>query len=59
MLVGRDVLAVLHMPGESTEDDLLHNLPWYGSQAGRPVVPQIHLLALLVDGHRFGKSPII
>ena len=33
-----------------TQDDLLHNFPWHQGQADKPVVPQILLTALLVNG---------
>jgi len=50
MLAGPDPLIVLHMPGEHTQDESLHNLAWHGGQADRPVVPRILLLVLLIDG---------
>ena len=50
MLAGPDPLVVLHVPGERTQDELLHNLPGHQGQADRPVVPGILLPALPVDG---------
>lgn len=35
---------------QPTDDDLFLNLSCHQGQAGRPVVPQILLLILLVDG---------
>ena len=52
MLTGPDHLVVLYMLCDGTRDDLLHNLPQHRGQADRPVVPQMFLLALLVDGCR-------
>jgi len=40
-LAGPDTLVVLHMPGESTQDESLHNLAQHLRQADRPVVPRI------------------
>jgi len=45
MLAGPDPLVVLHMPGERTLDESLHNLPRHRGQADRPVVPRILLMA--------------
>jgi len=59
MLAGSDPLVVLHIPGERTQDELLHNLPRHRGQADRPVVPRILLLALLVDGCYIGDLPVI
>ena len=50
MLAGTDALVVLHVPSEFCQHEQLHNLPWYRGQADRSVVPQILLLAHLVDG---------
>ena len=55
MLAGPDSLVVLHMPGEHTQDESLHNLPHHRGQADRPVVPGILTPALLVDGHHTGN----
>ena len=38
MLARPDPPVVLHMPGECTQDELLHNLAWHRGQADRPVV---------------------
>ena len=51
MLTGSDQLVVLCVPCDGTEDDRLHDLPQHHGQADRPVVSQILILALLVDGH--------
>jgi len=56
ILAGPDSLVVLHMPGEHTQDELLLNLPQPRGQADRPVVLQVLLLALLVDGRHVGSS---
>ena len=50
MLAGPELLVVLHMPGECTQDEPLPNLPRYRGQADWPVVPWILFLDLLVDG---------
>jgi len=47
MLAGPDPLVVLHMPGERTQDDLLHNISRHQGQADRPVVPRILLPTVL------------
>ena len=52
MLTGPDPLVVLHMSGQRTQDESLHNLRWHQGEADMPVVPGILLLALLVDGRR-------
>jgi len=49
MLTGSDHLVVLYVPRDGTQDDLLHNLPWYQGQTDRP---QILLVAVLVGGHQ-------
>jgi len=59
MLAGPDPLVVLHMPGECTQDELVHNPAWHQGQAARPVVPKIVLPALLVDGCYIGDPPVI
>jgi len=59
MLAGPDPLVVLHMPGEYTHDEPLHNLPCHRGQADGPVVPEILLLALLVDGCYIADPPVI
>ena len=46
------------MPGERTQDGLLHNLAWHRGQADRPVVPRTLLPALLVDGCYIGDPPV-
>ena len=40
MLAEPDPLVVLHMSGEHTEDEQLHNLPWHRGQADRSVAPR-------------------
>jgi len=47
MLAGPDLLVVLHMPGEHTQDESLRNLVQHQGQADRTTGL---LLALLVDG---------
>ncbi|KAK4818321.1 hypothetical protein QYF61_010783, partial [Mycteria americana] len=42
MLAGLDPLVILYMPCDGTQDDLLHQLPWYRGQADRPPVPMLH-----------------
>lgn len=59
MLPGIDHLVVLHMPCDRTQDDLLYNIPWNRGQADMPVVPQILLLTLLVDGYHTDKSSVV
>ena len=58
MLAGPDPLVVLHMPSEHIQDEPLHNHPWHPGQADRPVVPEILLPALLVDGRYTGELPV-
>ena len=58
-LAGPDPLVVLHMPGEGTQDESLHNLARHRGQNDRPVVPRMLLPALLVDGCYVGYPPII
>ena len=56
MLAGPEPLAALHMPGEHTQAELVHH---HRGPAGRPVVPGILLLSVLVDGHHIaGVDPI-
>ena len=55
-LTAPDPLVVLHMLGELTQDEPLHNLPWYRGQADRHVVPWILLPTLFVDGRYVGKQ---
>jgi len=50
MLSGPDPLVVLHMPGEHTQGEPLHDIARHRGQADSPVVPRILLPALLVDG---------
>jgi len=59
MLAGLDPPVVLHTPGECTQDELLHNLPWHQGQADRPVVPRMLLPALLVDVCCIGDPLVI
>ena len=59
MLAGPDPLDAMHVLCDLTQDDLLHKFPWYRGQADRPVVPQILLTALLVDGSHIDKPPIL
>jgi len=59
MLARPDHLTVLHMPHDCIQDNSLHNLPQYQSQADRSVVPQILLLNLSVDGSHISKCLII
>ena len=58
VLAGPDPLVVLYMPRDGTRDDLLHNLPQHQGQADSPVVPQILLPALIVDGNHTGQPPV-
>jgi len=58
MLAGPESLVVLHVPGEHTQDESLHNVPWHQGQADRPLVPRILLLAFLVDGCYTGDPPV-
>ena len=58
MLAGPDPLVATHVPCDLTQDDLLHNFPWYRGQAERPVVPQVLLTALLVDCESHYKPPV-
>ena len=58
MLAGPDHLVVLHMHGALTQDELLHILPLYQGQAGRPVLPWILLLSLRVDGCHISSPPV-
>ena len=58
-LAGPDPLAVLHLPGELTQDEPFHNLPWYQGYADRHAVLWIRLSALLVDGHHISKPLVI
>jgi len=57
MLAGPDPLVVLHMPGECTQDELLHDLARHQGQADRPVRSWDLLPALLVDGCYTGDPP--
>ena len=59
MLSRPDPSAVLYMPCDLTEGDLLHNLTWHQGQADRPVVLLIFLMILLVNGSHVGKLPIL
>jgi len=59
ILTTKNHQTTTHMPYDLTQDDLLHNSPWYRGQADRPVVPRILLTALLVDGSHIGKPPIL
>ena len=59
MLAGPDHLVVLHVSGELTQDEPLHNLAQHRGQADTPVAPGILLPALLVDECRTGKPPVI
>ncbi|KAK4830777.1 hypothetical protein QYF61_013610 [Mycteria americana] len=45
MLAGLDPLVILYVPCDGTQDDLLHQLPWYRGQADRPVVPRVLLIS--------------
>jgi len=54
MLTGPDLLVVLHMPGERTQDESLHNLAQHRGQTDRSVVPRI----LLLDGHHTVDPPV-
>ncbi|KAK4814695.1 LOW QUALITY PROTEIN: hypothetical protein QYF61_025521 [Mycteria americana] len=56
MLTGPDPLVVLYVPCGGTQDDLLHNLPRHRGQTDGPVIPQILLLALLVERPAFLDS---
>lgn len=49
MLAWPELLAVLHMPCDSTHDDLLHDLSQYRGQVDRPIASLTLLLTLLVD----------
>lgn len=46
ILARPDPLAVLYVPCDRTQDDLLYDLPWHQSQIDRPVVSRIFLLAV-------------
>ena len=59
VLSGPDPMNTMHMPCDLTQDDLLHNFPWYQGQADRPVVPQVLLTDILVDGSHISKPPIL
>ena len=59
MLAGPDPLVVPHMLCDCTQDDLLHNFSQNQGQADGPIVPQILLSILPVDGHHIGKTPVI
>ena len=59
MLAGPGALVVLHMPGEHTQDESLHNLARHRGQADRPVVPRTLLSGLLVDGCYIDHPPVI
>ena len=59
VLAGPDPLDATHVPCDLTQNDSLHNFPWYRGQAHSPVVPHILLTALLVDGSHIGKPPIL
>jgi len=58
MPVGPDPLIVLHVPCNSTQDDLFDNFCWHWAQADGPVVPQI-FLTTLADGCHISKSAVI
>ena len=58
MLAGPDPLIALHMPGDGTQNEWLHNLCRHRGQADRPVVPWILLPALILDGCHIGKPPV-
>ncbi|KAK4820506.1 hypothetical protein QYF61_000085 [Mycteria americana] len=49
MLAGPDPLVILYMACDSTQDDLLHQLPRHRGQADRPVVRRVLLPALLEE----------
>ena len=59
VLPGPDPLDAMHVSCDLTQDYLLHDFPWYRGQADRPVVPQILLTTLLVDGSHIGKPPVL
>jgi len=59
MLAGPDPLVVLHMPGECTQDESLHNLAQHRGQADKSVVTRILLPALLGNGCYTGNPPVI
>jgi len=58
-LIGSDPMLVLYMLHDSTQDDLFHNLYWHWGQADRPVVPQIFLMALLVNESQISNPSIL
>lgn len=59
ILAGQSPLVVLHLLCEHTQDEPLHNLPWYQDQSDRSGVPWILLLALLVYKHQICKPAVI
>ena len=59
MLARPDPLGVLHLLGERTPDEPLHNLARHQGQADRPVAPGILLPALLVGGRHIGRPPVV
>lgn len=58
MLTGLNPLLVLHMLQDSTQGDLFHDFPWPQGQVDRPVIPQMFLPALPVNGHHIYSSPV-
>ncbi|KAK4832512.1 hypothetical protein QYF61_023577 [Mycteria americana] len=61
MLAGLDPLVILYMPCDSTQDDLLHQLPRHRGQADRPVVPRVLLFKtrLELEGCDGLKQPLL
>jgi len=58
MLTGSDLLIVLYVLCDGTEDEPRHNLAWHQGQTDRPVVLWVLFLAVLVDGNRSVKNTI-
>lgn len=59
MLAETDAQAVLHVPCDSAQDNLFHNLSWNWGKADKPVVPWILFPTFLVDGGYTGYLPVL
>lgn len=57
LLAGTDALVILYVLSDPTQDNLLHNPSGKQGQVDTPVVAQIVLAALLVDGCHNGQTP--
>ena len=50
-------LPIFHVPSQSFQEDLLHNLLWHRGEAGSSAVPQVILRTLLKNGRDLTLLP--